>query len=41
MYLIVIHVPIYRAADALLVTTDWLRSIELLRDSSECIGRVT
>lgn len=33
MYLIVIHVPIYRQADALLVSTDWLRSIELLRDS--------
>jgi glycosyltransferase involved in cell wall biosynthesis len=33
MYLVAIHVPIYRAGDRLLVATDWRRSLELLRDS--------
>ncbi len=33
MYLVPIHVPIYQAGDQLLVTTEWKRSLELLRDS--------
>ena len=33
MYLIPIHVPIYQGGDRRLVTTEWKRSLELLRDS--------
>src|SRR5438132_1014826 len=33
MYLIPIHVPIYRAGERTLVTTEWKRSLLLLRDS--------
>lgn len=33
MYLIPIHVPIYTAGDRRLVTTEWRRSLALLRDS--------
>jgi glycosyltransferase involved in cell wall biosynthesis len=33
MYLIPIHVPIYTAGDRTLVTTEWGRSLALLRDS--------
>jgi glycosyltransferase involved in cell wall biosynthesis len=33
MYLIPIHVPIYTAGDRRLITTDWRRSLVLLRDS--------
>ena len=35
MYLITIHVPIYVDGETLLVTTEWRRSLELLRDSFE------
>ncbi len=35
MYLVVIHVPIYMDGDRTLVTTEWRRSLELLRDSFE------
>jgi glycosyltransferase involved in cell wall biosynthesis len=33
MYLVPIHVPIYIDGDRKLVTTEWLRALELLRDS--------
>lgn len=33
MYLVPIHVPIYRAGERSLVTTEWKRSLLLLRDS--------
>jgi glycosyltransferase involved in cell wall biosynthesis len=33
MYLVPIHVPIYTDGDRKLVTTEWLRALELLRDS--------
>lgn len=33
MYLLVIHVPIYRDGNDTLLPTDWKRSLELLRDS--------
>jgi glycosyltransferase involved in cell wall biosynthesis len=35
MYLIPIHVPIYTSGDRRLVTTEWARSLALLRDSLE------
>ena len=35
MYLLTIHVPIYVDGERRLVTTEWRRSLELLRDSFE------